>query len=167
MPIGIRIQSGSRAVMTKNWKKIYSWTKLNFCGSKTTINQSPDFHKRRPSYKISLQHFETWSFLIFFYFCESFLPFCIRIQIFLNPIRQFGSGSETLKNLANYSIDIFKAVNREDKRSRRYRDDISRNLKGLVAIEIANAVRKKSLAGVETAIRFFETQPCREREPDR
>jgi hypothetical protein len=40
-------------------------------------------------------------------------------------------------------------------------------LKGLGAIEIANAVRKKSLAGVETAIRFFETQPRREREPDR
>ncbi len=45
--------------------------------------------------------------------------------------------------------------------------DISRNLKGLVAIEIANAVRKKSLAEVETAIWFFETQPRREREPDR
>ncbi len=45
--------------------------------------------------------------------------------------------------------------------------DISRNLKGLVAIEIANAVRKKSLAGVETAIRFFETQPRQEQEPDR
>jgi hypothetical protein len=45
--------------------------------------------------------------------------------------------------------------------------EISRNLKGLGAIEIANAVRKKSLAGVETAIRFFETQPHREREPDR
>ncbi len=45
--------------------------------------------------------------------------------------------------------------------------DISRNLKGLLAIEIANAVGKKSLAGVETAIRFFETQPRREREPDR
>ena len=45
--------------------------------------------------------------------------------------------------------------------------DISVNLKGLVAIEIANAVRKKSLAGVETAIRVFETQPRRERDPDR
>jgi len=45
--------------------------------------------------------------------------------------------------------------------------EISRNLKGLGAIEIANAVRKKSLAGVETAIRFFETQPRRERELDR
>ncbi len=30
--------------------------------------------------------------------------------------------------------------------------DISQNLKGLVAIEIATAVRKKSLAAVETAI---------------
>ncbi len=42
--------------------------------------------------------------------------------------------------------------------------DISRNLKGLVAIKIATAV---SLAGFETAIWFFETQPRREREPDR
>jgi hypothetical protein len=42
--------------------------------------------------------------------------------------------------------------------------DISRNLKGLVAIEIATAV---SLAGVETAIWIFETQPRRERELDR
>jgi hypothetical protein len=46
-------------------------------------------------------------------------------------------------------------------------DDISRNLKSLGATEIANAVRKKSLAGIETAIRFFETQPRRERDPDR
>jgi hypothetical protein len=45
--------------------------------------------------------------------------------------------------------------------------EISRNLKGLGAIEIANAVRKKSFAGVETEIWFFETQPRREREPDR
>jgi hypothetical protein len=45
--------------------------------------------------------------------------------------------------------------------------DILRNLKGLIAIEIATAVRKKSLAAVETAIWFFETQPRRERELDR
>ncbi len=45
--------------------------------------------------------------------------------------------------------------------------DISRNLKGLVAIKISTAVRKKSLAAVETAIWFFETQPRRERELDR
>ena len=44
---------------------------------------------------------------------------------------------------------------------------ISRNLKSLGATEIANAVRKKSLAGIETAIRFFETQPRWERDPDR
>jgi hypothetical protein len=59
---------------------------------------------------------------------------------------------------------ITKAVNREDKRSRRYRDRHFANLKGLVAIDIATAV---SLAGVETAIWFSVTQPRREREPDR
>ncbi len=42
--------------------------------------------------------------------------------------------------------------------------DISQILKSLVAIEIATAV---SLAVVETAIWFFETQPRRERELDR
>ncbi len=42
--------------------------------------------------------------------------------------------------------------------------EISRNLKGLVAIEIATAV---SLAGFETAIWFFETQPRQERELNR
>ena len=45
--------------------------------------------------------------------------------------------------------------------------NISRNLKGLVAIKIATAVRKKSLAAVETAIWFFKTQPRREWELDR
>ncbi len=57
-------------------------------------------------------------------------------------------------------------MNREDKRSRRYRDrDFAKfELKGLVAIEIATAV---SLAGFETAIWFFETQPRRKRELDR
>ncbi len=45
--------------------------------------------------------------------------------------------------------------------------EISRNLKGLVAIEIATAVRKKSLATVAIAIWYFETQPRRERELDR
>jgi hypothetical protein len=45
--------------------------------------------------------------------------------------------------------------------------DILRNLKGLVAIEIATAVQEKSLAAVKTAIWFFETPPRRERELDR
>ncbi len=48
-----------------------------------------------------------------------------------------------------------------------FETEISRNLKGLVAIEIATAVRKKSLAAVATAIWFFETPPRRERELDR
>jgi hypothetical protein len=45
--------------------------------------------------------------------------------------------------------------------------EISLNLKGLVAIEIATAVSKKSLAAVAIAIWFFETHPRRERELDR
>ncbi len=43
-------------------------------------------HKGRPNYRRSLQlskeniqHFKTWNFLIFFYFCGSFLPAWIRI----------------------------------------------------------------------------------------
>ncbi len=58
-------------------------------------------------------------------------------------------------------------MNREDKRPRRYRDRDFTKFERSRRYEIANAVRKKSLAGVETAIRFFETQPRREREPDR
>ncbi len=45
--------------------------------------------------------------------------------------------------------------------------EISLNLKGLVAIKIATAVRKKNLAAVAIAIWFFETHPRRERELDR
>ncbi len=44
-----------------------------------------------------------------------------------------------------------------------FETEISRNLKGLVAIEIATAVRKKSLAAVTTEIWFFETPPPRTR----
>ncbi len=58
-------------------------------------------------------------------------------------------------------------MNREDKRSRRYRDRDFAKFERSRRYRDANAVRKKSLAGVETAIRFFETQPRREREPDR
>ncbi len=39
--------------------------------------------------------------------------------------------------------------------------EISLNLKGLVAIEIATAVSKKSLAAVAIAIWFFETPPAK------
>jgi hypothetical protein len=48
-----------------------------------------------------------------------------------------------------------------------FETEISWNLKGLVGIAIATAVRKKSLATVATAIWFSETPPRRERELDR
>ncbi len=85
--IPIRIQFGSRVLMTKNWKKIHSWKrKLIFFTSKTTIFLSLGLHKGRPSYrrrlqlsKENIQHFKTWIFLIFFYFYGTFLPSWIRI----------------------------------------------------------------------------------------
>jgi hypothetical protein len=99
-PIRIRIQSGSGAFMTKNWKKNYSWNfYFIFFLSKTAIYLSLGLHKVCPSYRRSLQlskeaiqHFKTWAFANFFYFCGSFLPFWIRIpnpdpdpQTRLNP----------------------------------------------------------------------------------
>jgi hypothetical protein len=48
-----------------------------------------------------------------------------------------------------------------------FETEISWNLNSLVAIAIATAVRKKSLAAVATAISFSETPPRRERELDR
>ncbi len=87
-PIRIRIQSGSRVLMTKSWKKVTAEKKFNFFLSKTTIYLSLGLHKGRPSYRRSLQlskeniqHFKTCNFWIFFYFCGSFLPSWIRIQI--------------------------------------------------------------------------------------
>ncbi len=46
-----------------------------------------------------------------------------------------------------------------------YETEFSWNLKGLVAIAIAIAVRKKSLAAAEPAIQFSETPPHAENEP--
>ncbi len=70
-PIRIRIQSGSRALMTKNWKKIFSWEFFSFL-SKTAIYLSLGLHKVCPSYRRSLQlskeaiqHFKTWTFTNF------------------------------------------------------------------------------------------------------
>ncbi len=64
--IPFRIQYGSRALMTKNWKKLQ--VKKKIFGSKTTIYLSPVLHKERPSYRRSLQlskeaiqHFKTWT----------------------------------------------------------------------------------------------------------
>jgi hypothetical protein len=97
-PIRIRIQSGSRALMTKNWKKITANKKI-FFGSKT-IYLSLGLHKERPSYRRSLQlskeaiqHFQTWTFKIFSTFVGHFCP----PLTWLNPdpirIRLIESGS--------------------------------------------------------------------------
>ncbi len=83
-------------------KRIYNW-KTNriyfFSSSKFAFYLSVDLHKGRQSYRRSIQlskeniqHFKTWNFLTFFYFCDSFLPSCIlghcrptRIRI-RNPV---------------------------------------------------------------------------------
>ena len=52
----IRIQSGSRILMTKNWKKFTAEKKITFfLDQKTSINLSLGLHKGRPSYRRSLQ----------------------------------------------------------------------------------------------------------------
>ncbi len=102
-PDPIRIQSGSRALMTKNWKKITDEKNLIFFLSKTKIYLSLGLHKVSPSYRRSLQlskeaiqHFKTWTLKKFptfgGHFCPpgsgSGFPDWIRIQS--------GSGSATL-----------------------------------------------------------------------
>ncbi len=87
--IPIRIRSGSRALMTKNWrKKIQLKIFLFVFGSKTTIYLSLGLHTERPSYRRSLQlskeviqHFKHELKKKKFYFCGSFLPSWIRIRI--------------------------------------------------------------------------------------
>ncbi len=69
--------------------KIGKSVQLKIClPSKIAIYLSLGLHKGRPCYRRSLQpskeniqHFKPWNFLTFFYFCGSFLPFWIRIQI--------------------------------------------------------------------------------------
>ncbi len=82
-PDPIRIQ----VFFDQKLKKI-TGKKNFFFKSRTTIYLSLGLHKGRPSYKISfqlskenIQHFRTWTFLIIFYFCVSFLPSWIRIRI--------------------------------------------------------------------------------------
>jgi hypothetical protein len=80
--------SGSRVWWPKI-EKITAEKKINlFFGPKTTIYLSLGLHKGRPSYRRSLQpskkniqHFKTWKFCTFFYFCGSFSPSWIRIRI--------------------------------------------------------------------------------------
>ncbi len=53
--------------MTKNWrKKLPREKKFNF------------FYIKLQFTKEAIQHFKTWNFIIFFYFCKSFLPSWIR-----------------------------------------------------------------------------------------
>jgi len=75
IPIRIRIQSGSRALMSKNWKKntAEEFFLLFFFWSKTAIYLSLGLHKVCPSYRRSLQlskeaiqHFKTWTLTNFF-----------------------------------------------------------------------------------------------------
>ncbi len=68
-------------------EKNYNWKKFNFFGSKTTIYLSLGLHKpsklqKKPSaFKREDPALQTWNFLIFFYFCGSFLPSWIRARI--------------------------------------------------------------------------------------
>ena len=75
--------------MTKKWRKKITAENffLFFFISKTAIYLSLGLHKVCPSYRRSLQlskeaiqHFKTWTFTNFFYFCGSFLPSWIRIH---------------------------------------------------------------------------------------
>ncbi len=66
--IRIRIQSGSRALMNKNWRKKFQLNNF-FFWSRTSIYLSLGLHKERPSYRRSrqitkeaIQNFKTWTF---------------------------------------------------------------------------------------------------------
>ncbi len=101
--IRIRIQSGSRALMTKNWKKITA-EKINkkFFWSKTAIYLSLGLYKVCPSYRRSLQltkeaiqHLKTW-----IYFCGTFLPSWIRIRIpntDPDPLARMNTGTDPIR----------------------------------------------------------------------
>jgi hypothetical protein len=72
-PVKIRIQGFD----DQKLKKINSWKKITFFGSKTTIYLSLGLHKGRPSYRRSLQPskeniqlFEKLNFFVVFYFLK-------------------------------------------------------------------------------------------------
>ncbi len=83
--------------MTKNWRrKITTEKKIKFFWSKTTIYLSRGLYKGHPSYRRSLQlskeniqHFKTWNFLIFFYFCGSLA----LLNLDPDPDSEYGSVS--------------------------------------------------------------------------
>ncbi len=78
--------SGSKVLVTKNWRKKYSWKKNNLFWSKIAIyilalrKGHPSFRRSLQLSKENIQHFKKWNLLTFLYFCGSFLPSLIRIQ---------------------------------------------------------------------------------------
>ncbi len=93
---GVRIQYGSRALMTKNWKKITTENFfLFFFWSKTAVYLSLGLHKLYPSYRRSLQfskeaiqHFKTWTVT----------NYCLLLWVIFalldpDPDSEYGSGS--------------------------------------------------------------------------
>ncbi len=97
-PIRIRIQYGSRALMTKNWKKITAENFFKFFfWSKTSIYLSLGLHKVYPSYRRSLQfskeaiqHFKTWTFTNY---CLLFWVIFALLDPDPDPYSEYGSGS--------------------------------------------------------------------------
>ncbi len=81
-------------------KKNYSWKKMYFFGSKTTIYLSLSLHKERPSYRRSpqiskeaIQHFKTRTFKFFL------LLWVIFALLDPDPDSESGSGSGSLNRL--------------------------------------------------------------------
>ncbi len=105
--------------MTKNWTKITAEKKIKlFLDQKLIIYLSLGLHKERPSYrrglqlsKEAIQHFKTWTFIIFSYFCGSFLPSWIRIRILwpdwirIQSRSGYGSGSATLERILSFHLN--------------------------------------------------------------
>ncbi len=109
--IRIRIQYGSRALMTKNWKKITAEKNYFFY-------LSLGHYKERSSYTRSLQlskeaiQIQNMNFYIFFYFCGSFLPFWIRIRIHWPDWIRIQSGSATLLVIRKATVGILDVPHR-------------------------------------------------------
>ncbi len=81
IPIRIRILSGSRALMTKKWKKLKLKKNYIFFWSKTAFYLSLGLRKVRPRYKRSLQlskeaiqYLKTWTLKSFSTFVGHFCP---------------------------------------------------------------------------------------------
>ncbi len=80
--IRIRIQFGSRVLMTRKWrKKIQQKFFYIFSRSKIAIYSCPNNRKSLQPSKENIQDFKKWNFLTFSYVCGSFLPSWIRIRI--------------------------------------------------------------------------------------